>query len=86
MCINVFVDGEYYAENIFQVYYKVFALGLIFFFSSETQKKILFDDMFENVSVSFTIKTVWIPIPVWMIVSGIDLKFTFYPKIFLSLQ
>ena len=61
--------------------------GLNSFFSSETQKKILSDDMSENMSVvSFSIKTVWIPrLGSGLMVSGTDLKFTFYSKIFLSL-
>ena len=43
--------------------------------------------MAENISVvSFSIKTVWIPrLGSQLMMSGIDLKFTFYPKIFLSL-
>ena len=39
MCVNVFVDGEYYAENIFQVYYKVFAWDLFFSFPPRYRRK-----------------------------------------------
>ena len=49
MCIIVFADGE---TNILQVWE-----GHNSFFSSETQKKILFDDMSQSKSVvSFSIK------------------------------
>ena len=79
MCIIVFVDGE---TNILQV-----CEGHNSFFSSKTQEKILFDDMSQNKSVvSFSIKTVWLPkLGSGLMVSGVDLKFTFYSKIFSSL-
>ena len=57
--VNVFYRWR--ETNIFQVYYIVLVRDLSFF-SSETQKKILSNDMSENISVvSFSIKTVWIP-------------------------
>ena len=50
-------------------------------FSAETQKKILSDHMSEKKK-----KAMWIPrLGSELMVSAIDLKFTFYSKIFLSL-
>ena len=55
------------------------------FFSAETQKKIL-ADMSKNMSVvSFSINNS-LGLGSGLMVSEIDLKFTFYSKIFLSLQ
>ena len=50
-------------------------------FSAETQKKVLSSHMSEKKK-----QTVWIPrLGSELMVTGIDLKFTFYSKIFLSL-
>ena len=60
--------------------------GLNFFVSSETQKKILSNDMSENLSVvSLSLqKTVWIArLGSELMVSGTDLKFTFYSTIYI---
>ena len=60
--------------------------GLNFFVSSETQKKILSNGMSENlpvVSLSLQ-KTVWIArLGSELMVSGTDLKFTFYSTIYI---
>ena len=59
---------------------------LNFFVSSETQKKILSSDMSENMSVvSLSLqKTVWIArLGSELMVSEIDLKFTFYSTIYI---
>ena len=60
--------------------------GLNFFVSSETQKKILSNGMSENLSVvSLSLqKTVWIArLGSELMVSGTDLKFTFYSTIYI---
>ena len=84
MCIKCF--SRWRDKYISSLLYSI-CQGLNSFFSFKTKKKTLFD-MFKNMSVvSFSIKTVWTPIlGSGLMVSGIDLMFTFYSKIFLSLQ
>ena len=72
--VNVLIDGE-----------TQIALARGYFFSSQTQKKILSNDMSENI-VSFSIKnSLDTRVGSMLMVSGIDLKFISYTEIFLSL-
>ena len=74
--VNVLIDGK-----------TQIALAREYFFSSQTQKKILSNDMSENMSVvSFSIKnSLDTRVDSRLMVSGIDLKFISYTEIFLSL-